>query len=150
MDDDLMNLQNRYIATSQSNKNQSANLDITEKEIEVIKSKNERYNTNNTNKVRQIQINTQYQKKYSAQIRVLQTICLLAVTFIVLAILKQIGILPQTLFGIIIAGISIVGILFIGYQLFDILLRDKSNPDEYDHSIYVSSNPSTASNKPFG
>lgn len=149
MDDDLTYVQDRYISTAQSNKGQAANLDIVNQELQSLKKKNERFQENNTNKIRQIQINAYYQKKYAAQINVLKIISIIAILIIILSMLKNKGILPKSIFGIIVGLVLVCGIILILYQLVDILMRDKNNFDEYDHSIYASSSPSSDSNKPF-
>lgn len=149
MDSNLRYMQDQYVNSKQSNKLQESNLEIVENELKQIKSKNDSIEQDKTNKVRQLQINSFYQQKYNAQIGVLKTISIISILVIVVSLVKRKGLLPDMVYGIVIGLLLILGICVVSYQLVDIFLRDKSKFEEYDHSIYASSNPSSSSGDPF-
>ena len=149
MDSNLRYMQDQYVNSKQSNKLTESNLEVVENELKQIKSKNDSIAQDKTNKVRQLQINSFYQQKYNAQIGVLKTISIISIIVIIVSLMKRKGFVPDTIYGIILGVILLIGIFAVSYQLFDIFIRDKSKFEEYDHSIYASSNPSSSSSDSF-
>lgn len=126
--------QDRFNDTNTNKINQQANLNIVNSEIEKTKEKNVYYNDLINNKVRNIQINTFYQKKYSSQISLLKFIIMVCIFIIALSFGKKSGYLNENIFSIIVGIVIFVSILRIGYLIFDIFIRDKNNFDEIDNT----------------
>ena len=130
--------QDRFNDTNTNKINQQANLNIVNSEIDKTKEKNEYYNDMITNKVRNIQINTFYQKKYNSQISLLKFIIVVCILIILLSFVKKSGFLNETVYAGLVGLIIFISIVRISYLLFDIFIRDKNNFDEIDNSWVLS------------
>ena len=149
MDSNLRYMQDQYVNSKQSNKLQESNLEVVENELKQIKSKNDSIAQDKTNKIRQLQINSFYQQKYNAQIGVLKTISIISILVIAVSLVKRRGLIPDIIYGVVLGILLVLGICVVSYQLFDIFIRDKSKFEEYDTTIYASSNPSSMSGDSF-
>lgn len=130
--------QDRYSDTNTNKINQQANLNIVNSEIEKTKEKNEYYNDMITNKVRNIQINTFYQKKYNSQISLLKFIIVVCIFIISLSFTRKSGYLNENIYAIIVGITIFISVFRIFYLLFDIFIRDKNNFDEIDNTWVLS------------
>lgn len=88
--------------------------------------------TERQDKSRLVEINTYYGKQYNAHKQIMKTIVLICIPIIILTILGNKGLVPNTFVTIIIAFIIIFGMFSIGYQIIDLSNRDNMNYDEYD------------------
>ena len=140
-------LQDRFSDTYTNNVNQKANLNIVNTEIEKTKQKNNYYNDEINNKVRNMQINTFYQKKYSSEIGLLKFIIYICIIIIGLSFANKRGLLSDNIFGSItgiIIGLSIIRFI---YLIWDIFIRDKNDFDEIDYSMINNEISSTKENE---
>jgi hypothetical protein len=92
-------------------------------------------------KTRLVEINTYYGKQYNAHKQIMKTIVLICIPVIILTILGNKGLLPNTFVVLFISFIIIFGIFSIGYQIIDLTNRDKMNYDEYNWKFNKSSAP---------
>ena len=83
------------------------------------------------NKLRSVEINTYYGKRYNAHSKLMKTIVIVCIPIIILSILANKGILPPKLYAFLMGIIILFGTIFIGLQLIDIGSRDNMNWDEY-------------------
>tara|TARA_Y100001970_G_C14238389_1_gene863347 strand:+ start:1507 stop:2235 length:729 start_codon:yes stop_codon:yes gene_type:complete len=151
LDTQVSVLQDRFNNTNTNKINQQANLNIVNSEIKKTKDKNEYYNSIITDKVRNMQINTFYQKKYESQISLLKFIIVICIVIIFVSIIKRRGLLSEGTYGGIIGLIIFFSILRVSYLMYDIFIRDKNNFDEVEKewvlTVYGSeSNNSNADN----
>jgi hypothetical protein len=88
--------------------------------------------TEKQDKTRLVEINTYYGKQYNAHKQIMKTIVLICIPIIILTILGNKGLVPDTFVVLIITFIIIFAMFSIGYQIIDLSNRDNMNFDEYD------------------
>lgn len=84
------------------------------------------------NKMRMVEINTYYGKRYRAQSSVMKLIIFVCVVVLVLAILRKKSLLPESLANILLGIVIAVGGFFIIWRILDISWRDNMNFDAYN------------------
>ena len=107
-------------------------IDVLENELNETKIRMNLLEEQKYNKLRLVEINTYYGKKYNTNTKIMQTIVLMCIPIFILTVLANNGILPPTLYAFITGIIIIIGIIMIGYQILDLSNRDNMNWDEYD------------------
>jgi len=107
-------------------------LDIIENELNEARRRLNLLEIEKYNKLRGVQINTYYGKRYNAHKNIMKTIFLICLPILIIAILNSKGILPNNLAGLLIGIILIIGTLMLIYQLVDLVNRDNMNFDEYN------------------
>lgn len=85
-----------------------------------------------TNKMRMVEINTYYGKRYRAQASLMKLIIFIFVILLILAILHKKSLLPDELTKILLGIVLAVGGFFIIRRILDISWRDNMNFDAYD------------------
>jgi hypothetical protein len=106
-------------------------IDILENELNQSKIRLNLLEDQKYNKLRLVEINTYYGKRYNAHSGLMKTIVIMCIPIIILTILANKGILPSKLYAFLMGLILIIGIILIGKQLIDIGSRDNMNWDEY-------------------
>ena len=106
-------------------------IDIIENELNESKKKLNLIQDQKYNKLRLVEINTYYGKRYNAHSGLMKTIIIICIPIIILTILANKEILPPKLYAVLMGIILIFGIISIGTQLIDIGSRDNMNWDEY-------------------
>jgi hypothetical protein len=86
-------------------------------------------------------INSYYSKKYNSHKQIMKTIVLICIPIIILSILGNKGLVPNTIVVLLISAIIIFGVITIGYQIIDISNRDKMNFDAYNWNFNKSNAP---------
>ena len=137
-------------STNTNKINQEANLKIVNEELNKTNVRNEYYDDKIKNNIRNIQINTFYQKKYQSQINILKFIILVCIVIISLSFIKKKGLISQRMYLLIIGIIIAASIIRICYMLYDIIIRDKNIFDEIDNSWVLSVFDSSSSRKQDG
>ena len=107
-------------------------IDIIENELNQSKKKLNLIQDQKYNKLRLVEINTYYGKRYNAHTQLMKTIVYTCIPLMILAILANKGILPPKLYRVIAAIILIIGVIVLGKQLIDMSNRDNMNWDEYN------------------
>ena len=125
-------------STNTNKINQEANLKIVNEELNKTNVRNEYYNDKIKNNIRNIQINTFYQKKYQSQINILKFIILVCIVIISLSFIKKRELISEIMYLLIIGIIIAVSIIIICYMLYDIIIRDKNIFEEIDNSWVLS------------
>lgn len=100
--------------------------------------------TEKRDKSRLVEINTYYGKQYNAHKQIMKTIVLICIPIIILTILGNKGLFPNTFAVLLITMIIIFGIFAIGYQIIDLSNRSKMNYDEYDWNFNKKNAPAAA------
>lgn len=111
---------------------QTAAIDIVEKELNTSKKRLQVLEEEKNNKVRLVEINNYYGQKYSEHSELMKLIVMMLIPILILSILFNKGILPAKIYYILIAIIAIIGGIFIWKLVFSIVLRDPMNYEEYD------------------
>jgi hypothetical protein len=86
----------------------------------------------NSNKRRMAQINTYYTKNYEANTDVMKNIIIVSVALIILAVLRNKKIIPDSIGTLGVVFILAFGGIVIGKQVFDIIRRNDHDFDKYD------------------
>ncbi len=112
--------------------NQITTVGIVENELNNAKKtltalENERYN-----KLRMVEINTYYGKRYGAQADIMKWVVILCIPLLILAILMSKQIISTNLGGGLISLVLIFGIIFIGRKVWDVSSRSNMNFDEFN------------------
>jgi hypothetical protein len=117
-------------------------IDILENELNESKRRLNLINTEKNNKLRLVEINTYYGKRYNAHSKLMQTIVFTCIPLIIFSTLYNKGLLPSALYSFLCLIVLVVGIYFIAEQLLDIANRDNMNYDEYNWYFNKSLAPS--------
>jgi hypothetical protein len=121
------------VSSSRSTLDQSkAAIDILENELNNAKIKMNLIKDEKYNKLRLVEINTYYGKRYNAHASIMKIIVLTCIPIILLSILYNKQILSPTIYSVLSALSFIIGSVFLIIKLIDISNRDTMNWDEYN------------------
>lgn len=126
------NYQENVSSSRESSDQSKAAIDIIENELNNAKIKmnmieNERYN-----KLRLVEINTYYGKRYNAHAKIMKIIVFTCIPIILLSILYNKQLIPTVLYTVLSTLIFIIGSIILWNQIVDISNRDTMNWDEYN------------------
>ena len=107
-------------------------LEIMENELNEAKRRLNKIQDEKRNKLRLVEINTYYGKRYNAHSKIMKTIVLVCIPLIILAVLANSGLLPPTIYMLLAGIVILIGIVILGYQLVDLSNRSNMNWDEYN------------------
>ncbi len=139
---DMYSYYQKNVSASSSVLNQSiAAVDVLENELNQSKKRINSIEDQKYNKLRLVEINTYFGKRYNAHSKLMKTIVFICIPVIFLAVLANKGILPSNIYKLLIVIILVIGTLLIGSQLIDISNRDDMNWDEYNWYFDKSSAP---------
>ena len=113
-------------------KAQAMAIQIVETQLNDAKRKLADLEEERNNKIRLVQINTYYSDKYAEQTWLMKILIMTLVPMIILAILHSKGILPTTIFYILIGIISLIGGWFLVKTWLSIISRDNMNYRQYN------------------
>lgn len=134
------------VSSSQSTLDQQmVAIDILENELNDAKQRMNVLQDQKYNKLRLVQINTYYGKRYQSHIQILKVIVIMCVPLIILAVLANKGILPLNLYVFLSGLVLVIGLVIIGLQIVDISNRDNMNWDEYNWYFDQSNAPTESS-----
>jgi hypothetical protein len=120
---------------------QATTIDIVEEELNKAKKKLKILEEEKNNKIRLIEINTYYGEKYQEHAELMKIIIFTLIPIIILAVLHNKGLIPKTIFYILIVIIAAIGSYFMWFRLASIWNRDNMNYQEYNWPVY---NPSSS------
>jgi hypothetical protein len=107
-------------------------INIVENELNEAKQRlNELINQKN-DKLRLVQINTYYGKKYGAYKNIMKIIVFACIPLILLGILGNRGFIPTNLNALLMGIVIVIALFMIGGNIVDLSRRDNMNFDEYD------------------
>lgn len=130
---DMHSFFQQNVSSSKSTLGQSiAAVNILENELNQSKIRMNLIEDQKQNKLRLVEINTYFGKRYNAHSKLMKTIVLICIPVIILAILANKGILPSNIYKLLVVIILVIGGLLIGLQVIDIANRDEMNWDEYN------------------
>jgi hypothetical protein len=113
-------------------KEQTAAIGIVESELNRSKKRLELLEAEKNNKIRLVEINDYYGDKYAEHSQLMKIIVFTLVPIIILAFLNNKGILPNTIYNILLVIISFIGAYFMWTSYSSIIMRDNMNYQEYD------------------
>ena len=104
---------------------------VLEEELDRTKLRMNALEAEKQNKLRVVEINDYYGKRFQAHKRVAITIFILCIPIIILSVMANAGILPQKLYTFLVVIVIVIGIVRIGYLMIDMSNRSNMNWDEY-------------------
>ena len=143
---DMYSYYQKNVSSSRTTLGQSiAAVDVLENELNQAKRRLNLLEDQKNNKLRLVEINTYYGKRYNAHTKLMKTIVIFCIPVIILAVLKNKGILPPNIYGLLSGIIIIIAVVLIILQLIDISNRDTMNWDEYNWYFDKESAPALSS-----
>lgn len=130
---DMYSYYQQNVSASSSTLGQSmAAVDVLENELNEAKIRMNLIEDEKYNKLRLVEINTYFGKRYDAHSRLMKTIVYICIPVIILAVLANKGILPSNIYKLLVVIILVIGAVLIGLQLIDMSNRNDMNWDEYN------------------
>jgi len=106
---------------------------ILETELNEAKERFNSIQNQKNDKLRLVQINTYFGKRYNAQKEIMQTIFYTCIAvFVVLLIKNKFGVIPDNVSLLLIGLILTIGVIILVYKIIDFSNRDNMNFDEYN------------------
>lgn len=127
--------QNALEKSKSTLKEQSAAIDIVEKELNMAKKRLQTMEEERNNKIRMVEINNYYGERYAEHASLMKIIIIMLVPVLLLTILRNQGFLPIEVYFVLIVIIGVIGGVNILKTLRSIALRDAMNYDEYDFTF---------------
>ena len=130
---DMYSYYQQNVAASRTTLGQSvAAVDVLENELNQSKIRMNLIEDQKYNKLRLVEINTYFGKRYNAHSQLMKTIVFICIPVIILAVLANREILPPNIYKFLTVLILVIGAVVIGLQLIDMSNRDEMNWDEYN------------------
>jgi|694.fasta_scaffold37049_2 hypothetical protein len=126
-------------------KEQTVAIGIVESELNRSKTRLKLLETEKNNKIRLVEINDYYGDKYAEHSQLMKIIIFTLVPIIILAFLNNKGILPTTIYTILLVIISAIGAYYMWTRYFSIITRDNMNYQAYDFYFDPSKAPKGSS-----
>jgi len=131
-------------------KEQVVAIEIVENELNRAKKRLEILEEEKNNKIRLVEINSYFGDKYAEHSQLMKIVIFTLIPFVVLTLLNKKGILPNMIYFILIAIVSLVGAFFFWRRFASIIMRDNMNYQEYNwyfnpNSVSTSTSSSTSS-----
>lgn len=123
-------------------KQQLTAIDIVEKELTKSKKRLEILEEEKNNKIRLVEINSYFSDKYAEHAQLMKIVIYTLIPIIILAVLNNIGIIPNTFYYILLIIIFCIGAYYFGERIISIWMRDNMNYQTYDWNF----NPNDLSN----
>lgn len=136
VNDFFQNAMNSSIGTLQQ---QSTAISIIESELNRSKQQLSKLEDNNVNKIRMIEINDYYGERYSEHADLMKIVIYTLVPIIILVALNKTGLVPSTIYLVLLIIISGVGAVFFWKKFASIITRNNMNYQEYDWGFDPSS-----------
>ena len=143
--DSYSNYQQNVSSSRNVLNDQMVSVDIIENELNNSKKRLNLLKEQKTNKIRLVEINTYYGKKYSAHKEIMQIIVIMCIPILILNVLANKGLFPSKLNLLINLIIIVIGLYIIIYKIIDISNRDKMNYDEYNWYFNKKNTPTSSS-----
>jgi hypothetical protein len=125
-------VQNQAVANKQdAAKDLTAMMGVMDAELKSARDQLEEIQTSRAGKERMIELNTYYGKRFMAQAGVMKIFIYMCIPVLILAVLANMGFLPNYIAGFAIIASIVIGFVYIYSAVSDINRRDKRNFDEY-------------------
>lgn len=113
-------------------KQQVVAIEIVENELNRAKKRLEILEQEKNNKIRLVEINSYFGDKYAEHSQLMKIIIFTLIPVIILALLNNKGILPNTIYYILLVIVSLIGAIFFWMRFTSIIMRDNMNYQEYN------------------
>ena len=144
---DMHSYYQKNVVSSRSTLTQEISaIDVLENELNEAKRKLNLIEDEKNNKLRLVEINTYYGKRYNSHSKLMKIIVFMCIPLIILAVLANRGFLPSNLYAFLAGLIIVIGVMLIGFQIIDISNRDNMNWDEYNWYFNQKDAPLTTGN----
>jgi hypothetical protein len=120
---------------------QTAAINIVEKELNAAKERLKLIEEYKVNKLRLVEINTYYGERYAAHTYIMKIIIYMFVPILILALLANKGFIPNWLFSLLTIIIAFIGLITLFYAVRSIMMRDNMMFQQYDWSFDPNSAP---------
>jgi len=120
---------------------QTKAIEIVEQELNKSKKRLELLEEEKNNKIRLVEINNYYGQKYAEHSDLMKNIIYILIPVLILSLLKNKGILPDTIYYILVVIITVIGSYFLWHKFVSILTRDSMNYQEYNWNFDANSAP---------
>jgi hypothetical protein len=124
---------------------QTVAIGIVESELNQAKKRLELLESEKNNKIRLIEINDYYGDKYAEHSQLMKIIIFTLIPVIIIAFLNSTGLLPNSIYYILVVIVSIIGAYFIWNRFGSIIMRDNMNYQEYNWHFDPNSAPTSNS-----
>ena len=125
-------VQNQAVANKKERaKDKAVLLEVANAELNAARQQMEDIQSSRTGKERIIELNTYYGKRFMAQAGVMKIFIYMCIPVLILAVLANMGFLPNYIAGLLIIVAIVVGLIYIYGAIDDINRRDNMNFDEY-------------------
>lgn len=125
-------LQSNVADTRSDLVDQTAVVGIVEKELNNAKKNIGSIKDARNNKLRMVEINTYFGKRYQAHSYLMRLIVILCIPLIILAVLTRKGFIPSNIGTGLTVVVIVIGIILIARKLIDMYMRSNMNYDEYN------------------
>lgn len=116
-------------------KDELASIYVMEQQLDDKKLQIEKLKSIETNKLRMANINNYYADRAEFVSNIYFIIVLLLIFITVILTLKRFFLfIPSFIFDSVLSLIIVIGIIYVGYKVYDLYSRDKMNFDQYDYS----------------
>lgn len=141
MKDILSSYQQGATNTQNTLSQQVTAINIIEEQLNKNKLEINALDAQKQNKLKLVEINTYYGKRYNTYKHLMKTIVLFCIPIVILTYIYNTDLLPGRLYAFIVGLIIMFAMVVIGYQLIDISNRDNMNWDEYNWYFNKSTAP---------
>ena len=111
---------------------QTKAIEIVEQELNKSKKRLELLEEEKNNKIRLVEINNYYGQKYAEHSDLMKNIIYMLIPVLILSLLKNKGILPNSIYYVLVIIIVVIGSYFLWQKFVSILTRDSMNYQEYN------------------
>lgn len=144
----LKDMHKFYIETNAISQNtlaeQKAAIAIVNRELDEAKRKHESIVDGAASKMRMVEINTYYGKQYAAFAELAKIAIVCAIIILVLTSIHSNGWMPQLLYGTLVSGTALVGLVLMLRAFIDINARNNQNFDTYSWFGYMERPPTSS------
>ena len=123
---------NNTTSSSELLNQQKKTIKVIEEELNDAKIKMNKLKISKNDKLRLIEINNYYGKRYNAHVNLIKIFVIVSIIILILTIIFRKGLLPTQIYYLLIGLTIIIGVIILGYSIVDISNRDNMNWDEYD------------------
>jgi hypothetical protein len=107
-------------------------LKVVEDQLNKVKTQMSSLQNRNDTKMRLVQINTYYGKRYESQTQLMKKIIIVCIPLIVLFVLKKKGLIPELISNYLLGITIAIGSIYVMRDIWEIHTRSNMNFDEYD------------------
>ena len=124
---------------------QEVAIGIVEKELNTAKKRLQVLEEEKNNKIRLVEINNYFGDKYAEHSVLMKIVIFTLIPVIIFAFLNNKGILPNTIYYILVIIVSLIGAYFFWNRFASIISRDNMNYQEYDWYFNANAAPTGSS-----